>query len=226
MTLMSFQNIQGGYQDTRIIENISGSLGQGQVLGVFGRNGVGKTTLARLLNGTLPLENGQISVSGKRIDHLPSHNRRAAGIGYFSQSEGVFHDLSVRENLHLISNSISPEIYFEHFPRLQERLDQRAGLMSGGERKILGFVRAMLEDTRVVILDEPSEGVQPENIHRMATLINEEKSKGRSFILIEQNLEMLLQVADHYLGMDGGAVVLSKDAAKTSKDDMLKILQF
>lgn len=222
--MFSFADICGGYHDTVVIKGISASVAAGQVLGVFGRNGVGKTTLARLLQGGLAAKSGTVTLNGENIERESAFNRRKRGLGYLSQTDGVFRELTVGENLNLIENPTVPEPYFAQFPRLKERLGQTAGLMSGGERKILGFVRAMLEDTAVVILDEPSEGVQQENIQKMADFIQSAKAQGRAFILIEQNLELLSRVADRLLGMDAGKVVLSGSAGEIEKPDMMAIL--
>ena len=162
--ILEIKNLTGGYGDTNVIFDLSARIVGGQVLGVFGRNGVGKTTLARLIQGSLSPESGRLIFQGNEIARLKAHQRRAKGIGYMPQTNMVFNDLTVLENLTISKPALSLEPYFERFPWLVERRDQPAGTMSGGERKILAFVRTMIEDTNVIILDEPSEGVQPENI--------------------------------------------------------------
>ena len=223
--LISFIEIKCGYGDTEILHGVTGHVEQGKTLGVFGRNGVGKTTLSRVLVGEIPLLSGTIKLKNKSINTTPSFVRRRNGIGYMPQTNMVFDSLTVRENLSLSSqNETQAEPYFEVFPRLAERLNQQAGSMSGGERKILAFVRSMLEDTKVVVLDEPSEGVQPENIEKMQHCIRNKQDAGVSFILIEQNLGMLMSVADMFLGLDSGRVIFEGSSRNSSRDQLLDVL--
>lgn len=222
--VFQFEKIKGGYGETEIIHGISGAVEAGQTLGIFGRNGVGKTTLVKLLSGTLKSTSGSVNHKGQEISSLKGHARRTHGIGYLPQTGMVFDGLTVRENLSLANSKRSIDPYFDLFPRLAERQDQLAGSMSGGERKILGFVRTMLEDTSVIILDEPSEGVQPENILNMQTCIDRRKSEGAAFILVEQNLTMLIALSDQYLGIESGRVTYENTKEESSRDELLVVL--
>jgi ABC-type branched-subunit amino acid transport system ATPase component len=206
--LFEFRDLSGGYDDTQILSRISSKMDAGDILGVFGRNGVGKSTLGRLLYGELGATSGRITHAGNDVTALKAFARRKSGIGYMPQTRMVFDDLTVRENLSLSSNKTDIDLYFDRFPRLAERLDQPAGTMSGGERKILAFVRAMIEDTTLVILDEPSEGVQPENIENMAKILCERAAAGIGILLIEQNINFLMRTATHLMGIDAGQTVL------------------
>ena len=138
--LLEFKDIQCGYGDTQIIHGISGGVKKGETLAVFGRNGVGKTTLSRALMGEIPITSGSIYLDGIPIKQKSSFARRRDGISYMPQTGMVFDNLTVRENLSLANSETSADVYFDIFPRLAERLDQQAGSMSGGERKILSFV--------------------------------------------------------------------------------------
>lgn len=222
--LLEFKDIKTGYGDTEILHGISGGVRKGEALGIFGRNGVGKTTLSRALTGEIPLYSGEITLAGKPISRSASFERRRRGISYMPQTNMVFDNLTVRENLSLANSKTSAESYFKVFPRLAERLDQQAGSMSGGERKILSFVRVMLEETEVVILDEPSEGVQPENIMNMQNCILDKQNAGVSIVLVEQNLSMLMDVADHFVGLDSGRTVFESVKEQCSREDLLKVL--
>lgn len=222
--LLEIDALTGGYHDTKVISGLTARIDRGMVLGVFGRNGVGKTTFARLVQGTLAPASGTINLNGTPISSLRPYERRRLGIGYMPQTSMVFDDLTVRENLTLSSNGRAPDPYFERFPRLAERLDQLAGTMSGGERKILAFVRTMVEDTQLIILDEPSEGVQPENIDHMAACIRDRALNGAGVMLCEQNLGLLREISDQYLGLDAGAVVLSKNESQVTETEIQAIL--
>lgn len=222
--LLDLDTVTGGYRDTNVLFNVSARIDAGGVLGVFGRNGVGKTTLARLAQGGLFASAGDIRLRGRPVGTLPAHARRLLGLGYMPQTAMVFDDLTVRENLTLGSNREPPDRYLERFARLAERMDQPAGTLSGGERKILAFVRAMIEDTVVIILDEPSEGVQPENIDHMAACITERAAAGAGVLLCEQNLGFLSAVSDRYLGLDAGTTVLDKPSCAVSTADLRSIL--
>lgn len=223
-TLLEITQLTGGYGDTNVVLDISAKINSGEVLGVLGRNGVGKTTLARLIQGGLPVASGALRLRGRDIAPLKAHQRRALGIGYMPQTNMVFDDLTVQENLTLGKNARSTDMYFDHFPKIAERRDQPAGTMSGGERKILAFIRTMIEDTDILILDEPSEGVQPENIDRMAQCINARRSEGAGVLLCEQNLGFLTGLAAHYLGLNTGMAAINDNKENVTQAQLHAIL--
>jgi ABC-type branched-subunit amino acid transport system ATPase component len=204
MTL-HLEAISCGYGDTLVHRNLSLTLPAGQITAIVGRNGTGKSTLARLIAGDLPLADGAILLEDHEIGPLPAHARARRGIVTMPQSGMVFDTLSVRENLQLTRGDPHEIAKMARiFPRLHERMSQRAGSMSGGERKILGFARALLGNARVLVLDEPSEGVQPENIEKMQTLIMAKKQAGTAILLLEQNVSMIVAVADRVQAIDAG----------------------
>ncbi|GAB5464459.1 ABC transporter ATP-binding protein [Hoeflea alexandrii] len=208
--LLSIENLTGGYGEIVIVTGLSLGLSQGQALCVTGRNGVGKSTLARLVTGSLKPASGRVMFDGEDLTFAPAHGRAMQGMGYAPQEGVVFDTLSVAENLTLHHRDRSLERYkdlFAMFPRLPDRLAQRAGTLSGGEKKILSFCRALAEDTRLIILDEPTEGVQPENIALMADAINSAKAAGRGFLIVEQNLSLVEAVADQAALMDHGECI-------------------
>lgn len=222
--MIAADNLSGGYNQTQVIKNISLAVLPGKCLGIIGRNGVGKSTLGRLLQGSLTPMTGTISLEAAPIHTLLPYQRRHLGISYMPQTDMVFDDLTVRENLILSDNWGAQEEYFKLFPILSSRLDQQAGTMSGGERKILAFVRTMMEHSKCIILDEPSEGVQPENIQHMVTLVKHKLAQAGSVILIEQNINMLTQVADEYLGLDAGQMVLQCSAYEATQERLADVL--
>ncbi|MEM6985673.1 MAG: ATP-binding cassette domain-containing protein [Pseudomonadota bacterium] len=223
-SVLDIDSLTGGYAGTQVLFEVSARIEAGAVLGVLGRNGVGKSTLARLVQGGLQPARGEIRFNGQSINQAQAHERRALGVGYMPQTGMVFDDLTVAENLYLGDNRVDPATYFERFPRLTERLHQPAGTLSGGERKLLAFVRAMSENTQLLVLDEPSEGVQPENIERMADCLTERAADRAGVLLCEQNLVFLMRVASRYLGLDTGRVVLDRAADQVSEAELRAVL--
>jgi urea transport system ATP-binding protein len=219
-----FENVTGGYGSTTIVRDLSGAAIAGEALCVLGRNGVGKSTLMKLLLGYLRCWNGQVRLDGQPIEALDPSARRRAGLSYCPQERPVFDDLSVRDNLTLTRGSrrLTPfRRYFDRFPILERRLNQHAGTLSGGEKKMLSFVRGLAEDQPVALLDEPSEGVQWENILHMAALIAEKKAAGTAFIVVEQNLAFAERIADRYLVIDQGRAVLEGPRAAIDRSNVL-----
>ncbi|MDN8616611.1 ABC transporter ATP-binding protein [Variovorax ginsengisoli] len=215
--VLRFDALVCGYGDTMVLRGLSGSAGPGRVLGVLGRNGVGKTTLMRALAGFLPLREGTLTLGGHDLSQVAPHQRLARGMAYAPQEDVVFGDLSVQENLWLHLDDRDPQRYaacLQAFPRLGERMAQRAGSLSGGERKLLSFTRTMGLRAALSLLDEPTEGVQPENIERMAALLRARKAEGAGFVIVEQNLEFLLAVADDLMAIDHGECLLKGAASE------------
>ena len=208
--LLAVDALAGGYGDTRILRGVSFALGRGQVLGVLGRNGVGKTTLMRLLAGFLPAMAGSITFDGRTFAATKPHVRRRLGVAYAPQERCVFDNLRVDDNLTLHRARRGLEDYeglFETFPRVRERLGLAAGHLSGGEKKLVSFCRALADRAPLTLLDEPSEGVQPANLERMAAVLRERCAAGASFILVEQNISFLQSVMHGVMVLDHGDVV-------------------
>jgi urea transport system ATP-binding protein len=208
---LAFDNVTGGYGSTMIVRDASGAVAPGEVLCVLGRNGVGKSTLLKLLFGFLPCRKGGIRLDNRPLGALAPEMRRRLGMTYCPQERPVFDDLSVHDNLTLTraDRRLEPfRPYFARFPVLENRLRQHAGTLSGGEKKVLSFVRGMAEDQPLILLDEPSEGVQWENILEMEAAIKEKTARGAAFIVVEQNLAFAERIADAYLVMDQGRAVL------------------
>ena len=212
--LLDIRDVTGGYGDVTVVRGVSLAVQHGQAAFVAGRNGVGKSTLAKIIAGQLPVFSGAIAIGGTDLTLQPDHARRANGLGYAPQESVVFDTLTILENLtlHYKDRDLARyERLFEFFPRIGERLDQLAGTLSGGEKKILSFCRAIAEETTLVVLDEPSEGVQPENIDRMGQVLGEERAAGRSFLVVEQNLTLVEHVADHVYLLDHGECVFETE---------------
>lgn len=219
-TLLQVSNLSGGYGDTMVLRSLSLQIGAGQVLGVLGRNGVGKTTLMRLLTGLARRFDGDIHFGGRAIGTLRTHARQRLGISYMPQEAVVFDNLPVRDNLTLHHTDRSLQRYealFTLFPRVQERLRQPAGLLSGGEKKLVCFCRALAEQAVLTLLDEPTEGVQPEIIERMAAEVARRAAQGAAFVIAEQNIGFLLSTMSAAMVLDHGEVVLAGSAAELDR---------
>jgi len=164
-----------------------------------------------MLFGQLPCREGTVQFEGRSVERIEASQRRALGMSYCPQERPVFDDLSVRDNLTLLRGDrriARYEPYFARFPILARRLAQHAGTLSGGEKKILSFVRGLSEDAPLLLLDEPSEGVQWENILHMVDLLQAARSHGASFVVVEQNLAFAERIADRYLVVEQGRTAL------------------
>jgi urea transport system ATP-binding protein len=224
---LEFEGLVGGYASAPVLRGVGGAVASGEVLCVIGRNGVGKSTLMKLLFGYLGCWHGRILLEGRAIEALEPPQRRRLGMTYCPQERPVFDDLSLRDNLTLArgARDLAPfAAYFERFPILARRLGQHAGTLSGGEKKILSFVRGLGEEQPLVLLDEPTEGVQWENVLHMEALIERRKAAGAAFVVVEQNLAFAERVADRYLVMDQGRVVLAGARAEIGREQLLEHL--
>lgn len=228
MKALNFEGLGGGYGDTQVLRGVSASVAPGEVLGVIGRNGVGKTTLLRLLGGTLQAMTGTVRLGDLCLDGWPAHRRQHAGLATMPQERLVFDPLTVRENLTLHRADRSLARYaelFELFPRLHERLALPAGRLSGGEKKLVAFARTLADAAPVTLLDEPSEGVQPENLQRMAACIDTRRQAGAAFVIVEQNLNFLLPLLQQVLVLDHGEVVRAGSAGPADREVLVQHLR-
>lgn len=225
--VLRLDNISGGYGDIKVVSGVSLAVSAGEVACITGRNGVGKTTLMRMIAGFLPVMNGQVVLKDRQLGELKPHQRNRLGLAYAPQENVVFDDLSVRENLTLHHANRSLDRYgnlFAAFPRMEERLEQKAGTLSGGERKILSFCRALAEQSDLVLLDEPTEGVQPENIALMAEAIIDASRAGRAFVIVEQNLSLVEAVANQVILLDHGECVFRTANGPHMRDQVIERL--
>jgi urea transport system ATP-binding protein len=225
--LFEIDHVSGGYGSGLVVRDVSLSVARGEAVCLLGRNGVGKSTLVKLACGLLKPESGIVRMAGAEITGQPPSDNRTAGLSYCPQERVVFDDLTVAENLTLMrANRRLDDFdsYFQVFPRLSERRRQHAGTLSGGEKKLLSFVRGLAEASPMVVIDEPTEGVQFENVVRMTDLIAARKREGTAFLIVEQNLTLVERVADRIVIMDHGEVVFSGDAADVARGEILAYL--
>ncbi|MGQ4554590.1 ATP-binding cassette domain-containing protein [Halobellus sp. GM3] len=214
MNVLSLSNVTAAYGRTPIIRDVTLEVEEGEIAALIGRNGVGKTTLMKTAIGLLPATEGTISFKDRNVTDLPANDRARRGIGYVPQKRNVFPDMTVEENLRVgtLIGSESDDVYFdevyEYFPRLDERRNQRAGSMSGGEQQMLALGRALVGGPDILLLDEPSEGVQPsivDEISENIRAINEQMDT--TVLFVEQNLEFTTNTADRCYVMVKGTIV-------------------
>jgi branched-chain amino acid transport system ATP-binding protein len=220
--LLKLENLSAGYGEAVVLNDISFSLGEGETLALLGRNGTGKTTLMDTLAGATRQHGGQIFLGGQPLHSLPSHERAAAGIGWVPQERNIFKSLTVHENLTAVarpgraghtSRPWTPERVYEMFPRLAERKTNLGTQLSGGEQQMLAVGRALVLNPRLLLLDEPLEGLAPiiveELLRAIARITREE---GLSAIIVEQHPQAILKISHRAVVLDHGNVVHASDA--------------
>jgi urea ABC transporter ATP-binding protein UrtE len=211
--MLEVQGLRGGYGRITILTGIDFTVTEGEFLGVLGHNGMGKTTLLKAVMGLIPAAAGEIRLKGQPITALPTHRRAQAGLGYVPQGRQIFPDLTVLENLHMgcarsgRDRDATVARVLEQFPRLRRLLERRGGRLSGGEQQLLALARCLCGDPKLMLLDEPTEGIQPSIIDEMIdTLRMICKTQKMTIILVEQNLEFLMELADRLLVLQRGRI--------------------
>jgi branched-chain amino acid transport system ATP-binding protein len=224
--MLSVKDLNAWYGLSHIVQGISFDVAKGEVIAILGRNGAGKTTLLRTIMGLIPRRAGSVLFDGQEISAMPIHERYHRGLAYVPEDRRIVPGLTVRENLRLGyvayrgkgDEDKAIEEACETFPRLRQRLDQEGVTMSGGEQQMLTIARALMARPKMILLDEPSEGIMPVMIDEMYELFGRWKEQGLSVILIEQDVERALEVADHAYIIDQGQVIFS-DTAKSLLND-------
>lgn len=208
MTL-KLDGISSGYGPVQVLYGLSAEARAGEVLCLLGRNGAGKTTALKSIMGLLPLSEGQITLDGEVISTLPAHEVARRGIGYIPQGRRLFSELTVAENIQIglmtrRKGKQTRDRVLEMFPRLRERLGQRAETLSGGEQQMLATARALCLEPSVLLLDEPTEGLQPSMIQLIRETIDVMRAQGVAIILVEQRIEAVLTIADRVAFIENG----------------------
>jgi branched-chain amino acid transport system ATP-binding protein len=228
--MLEISKLNAWYGPSHVLQDVNIDVARGEIVCLIGRNGAGKTTTLRSIMGLMDRTRGSVVFKGKELLSLPAHMRFALGLAYVPEERRIVQGLSVRENLRL-GLVASPEKkreaeliegIAEIFPRLAERLDQEAVTMSGGEQQMLAIARAMIAKPDLIMLDEPSEGIMPVLVDEMFELFRAMKAQGTTVLLVEQNVELALDIADRAYVMDQGAVVHQAIARELLADDDIK----
>jgi branched-chain amino acid transport system ATP-binding protein len=210
------------YGKSHILHGVSLEAAEGQVTALLGRNGAGKTTTLRSLMGLTPPREGKVTILGTQTTRWPPFRVAALGVGYVPEGRRVFANLTVDENLRVPLERPGPwttDSIYKLFPRLGERKSNRGRQLSGGEQEMLSIARALLINPKLLILDEPSQGLAPLIVREVFRIVAQMRSEGISVLLVEQNVRMSLEIADHAYVLDDGHVVYSGPARELAADE-------
>ena len=229
MAMLEVNNINVFYGSIHAVKDISFKVEKGEIISLIGANGAGKTTILQTVSGLLKSNTGSIVFNDKDLMHIPAHKIVSHGLAQVPEGRRVFLQMSVMENLELgaytqSKNTIDQnlEIVFEHFPRLKERRTQVAGTLSGGEQQMLAMGRAMMSNPTLLMLDEPSMGLAPILGDEIFKIIVELNKAGVTILLVEQNAQMALSIANRGYVLETGKVVMTADAKDLLNDDSVR----
>ncbi|MBW0449544.1 ABC transporter ATP-binding protein [bacterium M00.F.Ca.ET.228.01.1.1] len=227
--LLDVSGVESGYGGGRVLNGVSVRVARGEVLALIGRNGVGKTTLMRTLIGLVKLDNGEIRLDGQAIGHEKPYVRAQKGMGYVPQGREIFGALTVAENLQVGAQANRAqaarmrEQVVGYFPVLKQRYAQKAGTMSGGEQQQLAIARALISAPKVLLLDEPSEGIQPSIVDLIGeTLQQIARETGIGVVLVEQDMGMVERIATRCCVMDKGRIVDTLSPAQLGDEQLIR----
>lgn len=224
--MLRVDGVTAGYGPVTVLRDLSFQAKAGQVTCVMGRNGAGKSTLMKAIMGLVPAQSGQITLDGTPLHPLPAHQVPQQGIAYVPQGRRLFGPLTVAENIEigLLTRKKGPktrEFVLDLFPRLRERLDQVASTLSGGEQQMLAIARALCLEPKVLLLDEPTEGLQPSMIALIRETVLQLRSTGLATVLVEQRVDTVLRMADHVAFMAHGRIEAEVPRAGLTPDSTL-----
>ena len=230
MAMLEVRDLNVYFGVIQAIKNISFDVDTGEVVALIGANGAGKTTTLHTVTGLLPAASGKITLDGKDLGKVPAHKIVSMGMAHVPEGRRVFAALSVYDNLKMgaytrkdkkeIEDSL--EMVFEAFPRLKERRNQVAGTLSGGEQQMLAMGRALMSKPRIILMDEPSMGLSPLYVTEIFEIIKKIKSEGTTVLLVEQNANMALQVADRAYVLETGRIIMDGKASDLMNDERVR----
>ncbi len=216
--MLDLRGISTGYGKAQVLFDVSFTVNPGEVVCLVGRNGAGKTTMMRAIMALLPLWQGEVEIGGKPVSSLPAHCIAAEGLGYIPQGRRLFTELTVQQNLDIglmVSGGGEDMLarIFALFPRLEERRLQRAETLSGGEQQMLATARALCTNPSTLLLDEPSEGLQPSMIALVREVITRMRAENMGVLLVEQRVDTILSIADRVVFLENGRIAETADIA-------------
>jgi len=228
MSLIEVRDVCVSYGKVEAVHHVSLEVAEGSIVTVIGPNGAGKTTLLRAIMGQVPLTRGAITLDGQRLDGRPTWQMPGAGVAMIPEGRMIFRDMSVEDNLLLGAYAVRDRADIPQridaacalFPKLRERRQQTAGSLSGGEAQMLAMARGLLAEPRLMLIDEPSLGLAPVLVDEIFALLERMKADGRTIVLVEQNTERAVRVADHVYLLQSGKVVLSQPAVDVDLDQL------
>ncbi|CAN7633107.1 ABC transporter ATP-binding protein [Neorhizobium galegae] len=224
--MLEIEGLNGWYGASHVLHGVSFAVEPGEIVALVGRNGAGKTSIIRSIMGLMPRTTGAIRFNGEDISRLKAHDRYVRGLAYVPEERRIVRGLTVLENLQLglvadrkrIDEAAAIDEIARSFPRLKERLHQEGVTMSGGEQQMLAIARAMIARPKMILLDEPSEGIMPVLVEEMGALFRRLREEGTTLLLVEQNVEWALNLADRAVIVDQGEIVYRSDAATLLAD--------
>lgn len=226
MAMLEIKKLNAWYGASHVLHGVSFSVEPGEIVALVGRNGAGKTTTIRTVMGLMQRASGDVAFDGRQIMTLAAHDRFRIGLAYVPEERRIVQGLTVRENLKLgllasdrnINERAAIDEIAEIFPRLKERLNQQGATMSGGEQQMLAIARAMIAKPKMILLDEPSEGIMPVLVEEMGVLFRRLRDSGVTLLLVEQNVEWALRLASRAIIIDQGEIVYESSSAALLAD--------
>jgi ABC-type branched-subunit amino acid transport system ATPase component len=227
--ILEVDGLTAGYGPITVLRDVSIQVAPGEILGMLGRNGMGKTTLIRALSGLIRPDAGRIVFGGRDVTLLPPHERARLGMTTVVQGRGMFAKLSVRESLEMgriasgrARRSRVDEV-LDYFPRLKERLNQAAGTLSGGEQQMLAIGRGLMTDPRLMLLDEPSDGIMPVLVRQIADiLLAINRDEKMTLVVVEQNVPMLFRMTDRFIILEKGKIAVEGTREQVAASEVMK----
>ena len=230
MAMLEVKDIEVYYGMIQAIKGVSFEVNEGEVIALIGANGAGKTTTLHTITGLLSPKKGSVLFEGQDITKVPAHKIVSLGMAHVPEGRRVFAELSVYQNLKMgaytrkdkdeIAKTL--EMVYKRFPRLEERKNQLAGTLSGGEQQMLAMGRALMSHPKIIVMDEPSMGLSPILVNEIFDIIKEVSASGTTVLLVEQNAKKALSIADRAYVLETGKIVLEGDAKELMNDDSIK----